>query len=270
MPPPEEPQLAAAELAALVAWVRRQSTTSTPPAAMAEAPATVPMQPATEPMQPAAGTGPDTSAKPEPATVPASAPAEEPPAQSQQRHAELLASLPASVTLWSDAVQPILAGKCGKCHSGDAAKAQLDVTSIEKLKTGGWSGPGVVAGKPADSLVLQRSKLPATDDDRMPPPGEPPIEQGELDLVEAWVALGAGAGTTAETRALSTAALEVLSQTLRAPRAEAAAGAKVEPGAGGCAACTVGVTRKVPLEALFATLLAGLALLLRRAAPSRR
>ncbi len=250
MPPEDEPQLDKAELATLTSWVRSQSA-SRAAAAVAEAPRGEPVQPAT-----VNATEPAAEADAAPETQSASATVESP----------LLASLPKAVVLWEDAVHPILMGKCSKCHGGAAPKAALDVSSIEKLKTGGWSGPAVVAGKPADSLALQRSKLPETDDDRMPPPGETPIKQGEIDLVEAWVTAGAAANTTVETKTLSAPALEVLSETLRAPRASAAEHEKVEASAGGCAACTIGGARPASLQALFATLAAAAALLLRRKA----
>ena len=252
MPPSDEPQLSSAEVAALNAWVKRQSA-SPPPAQVAREPAAAATEPAAV-----------SATQHEAPTVPASTTVEAAPAAAEEDNSALLASLPPTVHLWTDAVQPILQDKCGKCHSGAAPKADLDVSSVAKLKTGGWSGPGVVASKPADSLVLQRSKLPESDDDRMPPPGEPPIKQGEIDLVEAWVALGAAEGTTTETKTLSGPALEVLSATLRAPRARAAEHEKVEAKAGGCAACTIGDSRPLPFEALFVSLAGALALLLRR------
>jgi mono/diheme cytochrome c family protein len=246
MPPEDEPQLDATEIAALTAWVRSQSASRLPPV-VAEAPSD-------EPVQSAADTAAEPAAETESAAEPLAASVD----------SGLLASLPPKVVLWTDAVHPILMDKCGKCHGGAAPKAALDVSSIEKLKTGGWSGPAIVPGKPSESLALQRSKLPETDDDRMPPPGEVPIKQGEIDLVEAWVALGAAADTTAETKALSAPALEVLSATLRAPRASAAEHEKVEASAGGCAACTIGDARHPPFTALLVSLLATAALLLRR------
>ncbi len=251
MPPEDEPQLDKSEIATLAAWVRSQSASSSPPA-VAEAPGE-------EPAQPAVVSAAEPAAETESPTEPVTASVD----------SALLASLPPTVVLWADAVHPILMDKCGKCHGGAAPKAALDVGSIEKLKTGGWSGPAIVPGKPAESLALQRAKLPETDDDRMPPPGEVPIKQGEIDLVEAWVALGAAADTTAETKTLSAPALEVLSETLRAPRASAAEHEKVEASAGGCAACTIGDARHGPFSALLATLLATTALIWRRRAGAR-
>jgi MYXO-CTERM domain-containing protein len=251
MPPPKEPQLDAAEVAALSAWVRRQSASRAPvPAPVAEKPSEAPSEPSVE-TPPAAS---------ETTTVTASTSAE----PSDPRHAELLAELPATVRLYDGAVHPILMDKCAQCHGGAAPKADLDVSSLASLQKGGWSGPGVVASKPDDSLILQRAKLPENDDDRMPPPGSAPLRQGEVELIQAWVELGATPDASAETKTLSTAALEVLQETLGASGAKAGAAARVEPGAGGCAACTIGDTQRTPFEALGGALAAIGALLWRR------
>ncbi len=89
-------------------------------------------------------------------------------------------------------VRPILAAKCYSCHGPDAEarKAGLRLDSFEgataPLKSG---GAAVVAGKPADSVVLSRV-VHADPDERMPPKGEP-LTPAEVRTLEQWIAAGA-------------------------------------------------------------------------------
>jgi hypothetical protein len=126
----------------------------------------------------------------------------------------------------------------------------------------------VVPSAPDDSLVVQRSELPQGDDDRMPPPGEPPIVQGEVDLLRSWVALGAAEDTQAETRSLSAAAVAVLADMLDNPRkdrsADGEAAAELRAKSGGCAACAVGSKGGGGGEGWALALCASLLLLARR------
>ena len=56
-------------------------------------------------------------------------------------------------------VRPILKAYCFDCH-GDAEKLEgnLDLRLKRKIAAGGESGPAIVAGKPAESLVYARIK----------------------------------------------------------------------------------------------------------------
>ncbi|MDP6442619.1 MAG: c-type cytochrome domain-containing protein, partial [Pirellulaceae bacterium] len=68
----------------------------------------------------------------------------------------------------------------------------LDMRTVESLLKGGKSGPAIVPGKPAESLLLKR--VLSKD---MPPPrelinaGVRPLEVNEIDLLTKWVAQGA-------------------------------------------------------------------------------
>src|SRR4051812_29398234 len=60
-------------------------------------------------------------------------------------------------------IRPALAEHCLKCHSAEAAKAKklkggLLLDSRDGLRKGGDSGPAVVPGKPADSLLVKALK----------------------------------------------------------------------------------------------------------------
>src|SRR6185436_14587535 len=118
--------------------------------------------------------------------------------------------------------------------TGPKPAARLRIDDYDTLLEGGLSGPGIVPGKPDDSLVVHRVSLPASDDDHMPPEDEPSMTPDEVALVTDWVKRGAGRK------------LEVASKELELPvrRAAAAYVGPSGPGAlhagAGCAACSVG------------------------------
>ncbi|MCA9151070.1 MAG: PSD1 domain-containing protein [Planctomycetales bacterium] len=87
-------------------------------------------------------------------------------------------------------IRPVLVEHCYECHSADADKqeASLQVDSRDGLLHGGDSGPALVPGKPADSLLLKalRHAGPEMPPDRRLPPDviakfETWIERGAFD-----------------------------------------------------------------------------------------
>src|SRR5437868_11797315 len=63
----------------------------------------------------------------------------------------------AALAFFEKKVRPILAGHCHACHSADTnAKGGLRVDDRNGLLTGGNTGPAVVPGEPAKSLLLAR------------------------------------------------------------------------------------------------------------------
>jgi WD40 repeat protein len=93
-------------------------------------------------------------------------------------------------------IQPILDNKCTTCHSGSIKKARLDLSSHEGIVKGGKSGTSVVAGKPAESLLIKLSGR--TDAPAMPPKDEEPLTPEELSLLKAWVSQGAKGAAAGE------------------------------------------------------------------------
>ncbi len=89
-------------------------------------------------------------------------------------------------------IGPLLATKCGKCHSEKVRKGGLDLSSIHGLRRGGESGDALVADSLEDSslwLLIEAGE--------MPPDDEPQLDDTELELVRGWIATGAASDVPA-------------------------------------------------------------------------
>lgn len=106
-------------------------------------------------------------------------------------------------------IRPLLEQHCLKCHSEQARAAGklrggLLLDSAQGWKTGGDTGPAILPGKPAESVLIQ--SLSHAGDLKMPPSGRLP-DSAITELTE-WVRRGApdprtGAITPAKTTGLS-------------------------------------------------------------------
>jgi WD40 repeat protein len=86
-------------------------------------------------------------------------------------------------------IEPIFVNKCLFCHSGPVKEGKFDMATFEALIKGGKSGPAIVAGKSAESLLV---KLTArTEKKFMPPRGEDPFTPQEFALLKLWIDQGA-------------------------------------------------------------------------------
>jgi hypothetical protein len=84
-------------------------------------------------------------------------------------------------------VRPLLVSKCTKCHGDEKSESGLKLTSRETLLVGGDSGPVIVPGAAAKSLLL--AVLKPGGDISMPPDG--PIPGADLAAIERWIDSGA-------------------------------------------------------------------------------
>jgi mono/diheme cytochrome c family protein/YHS domain-containing protein len=87
-------------------------------------------------------------------------------------------------------VRALLVERCGQCHGEDKQRGGLGLHTPASITEGGFSGPVLVAGKPAESLIIQRLKLPLDDDDHMPPKDQPQLTADQIAAVEAWILAG--------------------------------------------------------------------------------
>ena len=88
-------------------------------------------------------------------------------------------------------IKPILKQHCYECHSGTNAESGLRLDTAAKVIEGGNTGPGLVSGNAAASLIIKR--LTAADGlDLMPPKDEfPPLGKSQIQLIERWIDQGA-------------------------------------------------------------------------------
>ena len=94
-------------------------------------------------------------------------------------------------------IQSIFNTNCVSCHT-PGGSATLDLTSYDGVMNGGWTGPAIVAGDHANSLLYQRLILPQFTAGSMPP--NVPLSQTQIDLIAQWIDEGAGNFLTIDTR----------------------------------------------------------------------
>jgi hypothetical protein len=101
-------------------------------------------------------------------------------------------------------VHPVLETRCKSCHTGDNAQAGFRVSSREDLLRGGSSGPAIVPGKGADSLLIQ--KITGRRGMRMPPAGSP-LSDDAIVAIRQWIDQGAAWGPATNSTAGRLAAI---------------------------------------------------------------
>ncbi len=103
--------------------------------------------------------------------------------------------LAASKILAADAIDftadvwPILQSHCAGCHAGDEAEGGFVLDTHAGLIAGGDSGIAVTPGTASSSRLwlMVAGKLEPS----MPPEDEPPLNESELAVIEAWIEQGA-------------------------------------------------------------------------------
>jgi hypothetical protein len=99
---------------------------------------------------------------------------------------------PKAIEFFEKKIRPVLEQSCYSCHSAEAeAKKKLRggllLDSRDAVLTGGDSGPSIVPGKIAESLLLKTIKYDG--ETRMPPKGKLP--ESVIKDFETWIATGA-------------------------------------------------------------------------------
>ena len=87
-------------------------------------------------------------------------------------------------------IQRILETRCVSCHGSERQKGGLSLHTREAALKGGETGPAMVPGDPAKSLLIELVNLHADDDERMPPKDEP-LTQRQKFLLSSWIKSGA-------------------------------------------------------------------------------
>jgi len=86
-------------------------------------------------------------------------------------------------------VKPILRDRCFSCHGALKQNAKLRLDSGELIRKGGSSGPAVVPGKSAESLLIERV-TDADEESRMPPELKA-LTPDQINTIKAWIDQGA-------------------------------------------------------------------------------
>lgn len=89
---------------------------------------------------------------------------------------------------FAEDVKPILARSCTKCHANGKRKGGFNIDHIHTFEGGGDSGPAVVAGKGAESLLIELL-LSNDPDERMPVKGDP-LSLEEVAIMRTWIDQG--------------------------------------------------------------------------------
>jgi hypothetical protein len=92
--------------------------------------------------------------------------------------------------LFESKIRPVLAGTCFRCHGDAKTSGELRVDSRDGLLRGGDSGPAIVPGKPAESLLIQAIRRQA-DVSAMPPEKEKALRPDQVADFVAWIEAGA-------------------------------------------------------------------------------
>jgi hypothetical protein len=110
-------------------------------------------------------------------------------------------------------IRPLLAGHCFECHGTEEESGGLRLDDRSRALAGGMTGPPIVPGDAAESLLWQF--ITGHNEDRvvMPPRGRGErLSAAECELVRKWIDQGA-AWSEAPSRGESTRAMAVPSTT---------------------------------------------------------
>jgi hypothetical protein len=98
----------------------------------------------------------------------------------------IAAQLSAAELSFEAEIRPILKAHCWQCHGEEQElKGGLDARLSRFLKRGGDSGPAIVIGQHAESLMYQRVRAGEM------PPGNKKLSAREIDVVARWIDQGA-------------------------------------------------------------------------------
>jgi hypothetical protein len=97
---------------------------------------------------------------------------------------------PDQLKFFESTIRPILVDQCYGCHSAQSGRSRGGylIDTREGARKGGGSGPGIVPGKPDESLLIQAVRY-HDEDLQMPPKGK--LTDDQIKALERWVAMGA-------------------------------------------------------------------------------
>lgn len=97
---------------------------------------------------------------------------------------------PADDALFEFSIRPVLVDTCFRCHGGERVSGGLRVDSREALVVGGESGPAIVPGHPARSILVEAIAR-HVDVSAMPPEAEKALLPEQVAAFERWISADA-------------------------------------------------------------------------------
>lgn len=94
----------------------------------------------------------------------------------------------AGLVLFKSEVKPVLVGRCLKCHAGEDADGEFDLSNRKSLLAGGSSGPAIMIGKSTNSLLYKM--ITHEVEPSMPEDGAK-LDKRNIDAISKWIDLGA-------------------------------------------------------------------------------
>ena len=104
------------------------------------------------------------------------------------------AASPEELTFFESRIRPVLVEKCYKCHAtgeGNKIKGGLALDTRESTRKGGDSGPAVVPGNPAKSLLLEAIRYTKNDLQMPPEKDGGKLSDAIIKDFERWIQTGA-------------------------------------------------------------------------------
>src|SRR5689334_6072225 len=102
------------------------------------------------------------------------------------------ASLAAAPVDYSREIKPLLQATCVKCHGATSQKSDLKLDTAAAALKGGVSGPAIVPGKSAESILIQTVEGTHDYVPKMPYK-RPPLDAAQIALLKRWIDEGAKA-----------------------------------------------------------------------------
>ncbi|MDO8542096.1 MAG: DUF1553 domain-containing protein [Opitutaceae bacterium] len=94
-------------------------------------------------------------------------------------------------------VKPVLTQHCVRCHGESKQEAGLRLDTAARIEEGGGSGPVVIPGRSARSMLFQ--VVTGTHDDiPQMPYKKPPLSEGQIAAIKRWIDDGASAPASEE------------------------------------------------------------------------
>ncbi len=121
-------------------------------------------------------------------------------------------SLARAASAYDEVIAPMLQARCVECHGEQKQKAKLALHTWDALVKGSDGGVVFVAGKPGESTLVQRMKLPVADEEHMPPAEKPQPAAEEIALVARWIERGASKTATVAELNLSEALVKAAAE----------------------------------------------------------